>query len=745
MIYRFVARQCRFTRQNSIAVLHPVLQQNTFSQKRPIESTLEIPQNTYPNPLYSYDKAQLLSLNIKQLKHLVTLPVKSPSEKDRFHMHIIEIFHENLIKDTKLAVLYLDLITDSTVRDTIFEHLRKFYQSDPLRLSLLEYVINPASEKARKLVLGNLHSMLKVPNEPKSAAAIAFSYITKLALTDRVNPESLLLYSNFSKVLYKHTPKDQWQQLYAAVLQTNIRFGNYHHYETVRDYLLQGSALDRFVARTGFLGAKWHHTEESNLPELHKKKMIHHFSISRLASFTQQAIRQRDITNGNMYLELLVSKFEVLNEPKHLQLVLSVMLSHSMTFKGPQECVSFLRYIIDSNLSVVPNTLLRILTALRLEKFYDEALLLVNYLHTEKLSATERGDLVAEIMKVITGKFSSHPKIAVAYYASLFNDEIDTALDILKDLMLLDLVYGPGAVNHDYSIIERADIHEDLKKSDMSHEVLRDMYAVTLRSLVHEQKTNPVLIKTLYEAYTTFLTIQRRNKNAKFVSGGRKADDSVIALFLDHLLRENPEARDDMNLVQDKFKFQTAKWIFKNYYGSLDSKQNIKDTYIFGLMITSALLKHQDLAFALRCFKKARDLSLPITFNQVYPLIMYHYSKAEMDKAQQWFTLLMQSGAEAKSVAADRVFDIAKEQKWPNTGTHYRNNVRVKKRLERDEVEKLKVDPLSGVKREYKDDSHAPNTNFCDELEKFLHELAVHKKQRALDIIKEAVGEPMGS
>lgn len=434
---------------------------------------------------------------------------------------------------------------------------------------------------------------------------------------------------------------------------------------------------------------------------------------------------------ANLYLELLVTKFEKLAEPAHLQLILSIMLSHSMSFKGPQECLKFLRYIMKSELTVLPNTLLRILTALRLDSFYDEALLLVNYLHTEKLSPDERVSLVAEIMKVITGKFAEHPKIAVGYFTSLFNDENDFALHTLKDLLILDLIYGRGAVDTLFSVVDKAEIHEDLKNSQMTHANLRDMYSVAFQNLLEPQQSSPGLIRKLYDEYKKKINETRQSGDILSVFSDANVDESVVALFLDHLLRVNPGARDDMELVRDGLKFEAAKQIFTDFFDGRSVKTPAKATYMLGLMISSSLLKHRDLEFAIGVFKRGRQWGLPITFNQVYPIIMHHYLKDEWDKAQQWYMFLMQSGAKAKSVAAEKLFAIAKAHKWPHTGTHYRNNARVKVRTARQELAKLNSDSvavpgfaaLSGASPNINAD-----TNMGEELERILHELAMSEK-----------------
>ncbi|OBA17991.1 hypothetical protein METBIDRAFT_80097 [Metschnikowia bicuspidata var. bicuspidata NRRL YB-4993] len=715
-----------FENQLSLLTQNPVFTNSVFSRHKLPENVLELPPTTYPNPLFRLNKSQLLELKLKEIKHLVKIPPRSMSETDQFYKNIIDIFHEYLIKDTKLAVFYLDLITEPLVREAVFEYLRKFYEKELLRLSILAFIEDPLSPACRRAVKFNIYKILDDSREdPQAAANIALNYISKLALTGRVNQWTIFLAEEYLLLLYKNLPKEQWTQLFAALVQTNIKLNNIQHYNVIKDLLLAGSGLDKFVARTGMLCAKWHHTEEPYLSDTQKQKMTLYFLLNELARFTQDMIRQKDVTTLNMYLELLVTKFEALNDPNHLQLVLSIMLSHSMAFKGPQECLQFLRYIVDANLQVVPKTLLRVLTALRLDQFYDEALLLVNYLHKEKLCPTERSNLVSEIIKIITGKFSRHPKIALGYFSSLFNDANNNALRTLKDLLLLDLVYGPGLVNSLFAVVEQAEIHEGLKNSKMTHAILRELYVVTLRSLPLEQRTSPVLISKLYEEYKKKIDEAKETDDELSPFSQDQLDEKILTLFLDLLVRKDAEARDNFDLVYDPFKFATAKLIFNNFFEAQPARNTIKSTYIFDLMISSGLLKHHDLRFSLSAFKKARDLGLPITFNQVNPLIIHHYLKGEMDKAQQWFMLLIQSGAKAKSVAADRLFDIAKEQKWTYTGTRYRNAVRVKLRAARREFAKLSTNPTAGLN--IGSDvavSSASDITMGEELEIILHQIA---------------------
>ncbi|GEQ69415.1 hypothetical protein JCM33374_g3087 [Metschnikowia sp. JCM 33374] len=602
---------------------------------------------------------------------------------------------------------------------------------------MLAYIEDPSSDSCRTFVRATLHDILSVDNDKsKAAAGVALSYLKRLALTGRVNSRPLFLKYMYSDILYRHVPQEKWSDLFAAMVQTNIKFTEFNHYNMIREHLLSGSALEKFVGRTGWINPKWHDTERTSFPDHQKEIMVHSFSLQELASSTQQAIRQKDVTMANLFLEILVTKFESLGDTAFLQLVLSVMLSHSMAFKGPQECLKFLQYIRKAGLKIVPSTLLRILTALRIDCFYNEALLLVNYLHMEKLSPKEHSSLVDEIMKVITGKFSLHPKIAVAYFTSLFNDETDIALRTLKDLSLLDVIYGPGSVDSSFSVIQKAEIHDDLKNSPMTHASLREIYSVTLRGLSDGQPTNPALVSKFYESYKKKITEAKTCSVPLGPFSEKSLDESILTLFLDHLLREDPESRQDMELVEDHLNFSVAKVICLDFLRSHGRRDIVKDTYVLDLMIYSGLLKHQDLMFALRIFKKGREMGSPITFNQVYPFIMHHYSKGETDHAERWFHLLVKSGAEAKSVAADKLFKIARENNWAVTGTQYRNNVRIKIRAAREQMEKLRADPVMGLPGMEMIADAGPNQldsadiNLGEELEKILHELALDKKKK---------------
>lgn len=711
------------------AAKNPTLRPNLFAAKSLPTLITHIPLSTYPNPLFNLPKTELVGLSDEELGHLLRIPYKSASETDKFCLNVIEIANENILLNPAVAARFLHAIHDLEMEEIVVGCLMHYYKKDRLRRSVLRFITDPGSRETHHEILDNLSHILA--ENPDLAAQIVLQYLRKLALTGSVNPNIILLPPQHLRLLMAQISATEKAELYACLFHTNIKFREYETFEQLKKSLLGGSHIEKTVARTGILDAKWHDTNRFSFEPLHREKMGLFFTFNDLVFFAQHAINEKDVVAANLYLELLVAKFEtttdISNHTKQLQKVLSVILSHSMRFVGPQECLKFLRYMVESAIQVRPATLLQILCKLRAEGCHEEALLLINFLHTTKLQPAQRRVLVNEIMLVISARFSLHPQVAAGYFASLFSSSDDAALQILKDLGILDLIYGPDAVRHLFECVERADIHNDLKGAVLTHDVVREMYCILLRNLPGQQKSNSVLIKHLFSRYMAQVVKARELGNTSSIFHPSMIDDSIICVFMDHLLRKDPSATADMDLNADKHNYACATSIWTEFFGQVTLDRKNRKPYLVDLMVTSALLKHRDLKFAAHIMKHSREAGLPLSFNQLFPFIMHHYSRGEYDHAHRWYTLLVRNGVKAKSVAADRLFEIAKELQWEVKGSVYKNSGHAKNKQARKEMARLDNNPLrflnKATAKENVDDTTggARDVNLLEELGSLLN------------------------
>lgn len=682
---------------------NPVLPKSVFS-KKPVKA-LDVPPNAYPNPLFKLNKSDVLGLTTRELSHLLRVSNVNVKEANNFCFHILEIIHENILKDTALATKYILLIHSSPLSKTVIDHLYKTYANDPLRTAIISYATDPSSNETRQAITATLEKIFQQGDA--DVVQLTVGFLRKLAATGKFNLHPVYLTEAQQQALFKHTKRDRIRDLYACLVQTNVKFTHKGWFDSFKFALHQGSALDRLVSRTGLLDPKWHQTQLTGLTSEQREKMLAYFDLDDLSFFARRLIAGGDIVLSKIYLELVVSKFERLGKPDDVELVLGVIMLYLMQFKGARECIKFLRYLVDSDLQVRNSTLLTVLSFLRADHAHEEALYLINYLHQKPLNAYYRRKLVTEIMAVISQHFARNPEIVLGYYALLFGDQ---SVQDLQDLHVLDLILAPGAGTTSFS---RADIHEDLQNSPLMHSDLTNMYALALGSLSQTDRRDILLSRKLYKAY--------RGKIAEAVAAGdgsstfhpANLDSGVVTLFIDKLLRAGHQ---DFDLVKDEERYEVAKNIAADFM-ALPVKKGSLNVYFFELIITSSVVHHRDLAFGLHMFKLSHSLGKKITFNQIFPFIEHYYSVRDYDKALLWYNILVQNGCKSTSVAGDRLQQMAKERNWPVKGTQYTTAAYKKRkaaaklgsRLHQDSFERLigKGTPV-------------PDVEFLDELGKVL-------------------------
>lgn len=600
--------------------------------------------------------------------------LNKPKSDSAAHNTAFHILDNLVLGDPAQAAAYLNNVQiddGAATLDGILEH----YHDDVIKQAVVSFILEPSRPETHTLIADALASLTDSPIPNKAESVLNF--LRALANTGAENTYTMLLSRPVAEAL-DNVNKHRRRELFACLLQANMKFENVGKQKALQNSLLGGSQLDKFVARTGYLDPKWHDINTFVFTETHRAKMLRYFSFRDLHYYANHAIKSNDITDSSLYLELLVSKFELTASPSGLQLrmMLNTMLLYLMAYRGAKECLDLLEHISDSGIELRPATLLKILSHFRRDEQYTEALVLINYLHNEPLHPKQKAVLVKEIMLVITNRFAHQPQVVVGYFAALF--EKPRALALLSDLGILQYMHTAT----DPSDVQVADIHADLMDLPIRPEYLKDMYLVAFKNMAEVEKSSAQVVLELYRKYVAHQLLV--------------ADDSVVTVFLNHLLKKDPYS-EDMALIKQRANYDAALEIFSDFVKL--SHVPLKP-YLFDLLISSSLLSHDDLANATWLIKRAQESNVALTFNQVAPFVIYHYSRDQIHQAQQWYGLLLQHGVKANSVAADQIFNIAREQGWHVTGAAYKSSVRQKNRSARQQLQLLGRADLVGESRD---------------------------------------------
>lgn len=654
------------------AYSHPSLDHNVFSRQKAQTPISELPKETYPNPLFQLDKKDIAKLDKNDYAHLLSLPYKDVTETDQFCANIAELVHENLLKDPQLAHNVFCSIQDADLRALVLETLLQFYEESTVRRCLVLFMNDPLDPSARKQVFDHIKRiLLDMDSSGQERVDLVLSFLRKLALACPANSTTLLLNPQMSNFILAHLRPNQKSTLFAYMIHINMKFGDLKLCTKLMHELLAGSPIEKLVARTGIIDAKLHHMNSYAYTKTHLEKIKNFFTFPELEFFTEYAIKHKQEIDAGMYLDLAVQKLEDLSLPNSLQKsriqkVLGLILEHSMSLKGPEECIKYLQYMRDSKLEIRAGTLLRILTWFRKGGYFNEALVLINFIHDLTLMPDQRDILIAEIMQLMTSKFDTHPKVAIGYFASIFDDPSQSALHLLGDLGLLQVVYGAEAVRNNFDAVEKADIHQDLTGCKPKHSHLQVIYDCIFRSLPLTVRQNDVLIRTLYKRYHDKIVTAQKNS----IFHPSNIDDTVVKLMLEQLLKENPNS-DSNKLTSDKVLFQAARDIAESFF-SIELTRSKGKIKVVELLIKSSLLQHSDLAFATETIKYSRSHSLPLTFNQLYPFVLHHYNRNQYTEAEQWYMLMVTNGVHSRSSEGTQLQKIAKELGWQTKGGTYR-------------------------------------------------------------------------
>lgn len=703
----------------------PRLRPFIFSKKNEEINWKSLPHDTYPNPLFAMSTSDISDLKMDEYLHLINIPYKMIDETEQFCNNIVSVIEDIILTDPERATKYYDFIEDSEIQYKINTQLRGQVHRDIIKSTLVEMMIDQSSEKFRAQFFETLAYIFKLPEERYADALLSF--LNKLTKFDKIIEEPLIMNSHLFEKVLRVMPRERFAELYAYLVHLNIQTYVLTHIEKLKHELLSGSNLEKLVAKTGLLNPKWHDIRNPKISGIHLNRMRNFFSVRDLARLATFSIEKKDIVLSNMYVSLLVTKFEkkcklVTNADfkfrrgdsdirTDITLLLKVLINHVMIFKGSHECLRMLEYMVQNNLKITFDVLIIVIRNLRRQGFFEEALSLMNNIRPESLSHAQRLLLTDQILCLIQAKYPISPKIMFGYVTSIFKD----GNNLLNQLGLLGLVYQDGAVvqfQNPEVQVERANMDERLTGFDFTPKALVQVYEMCLLSLPKSTIT-PQFVKQLHDAYIrTIIEFDYPVFNKS------RQSDEVTTLLIKYLLKMDTESS-DMDIVASDTAYAICKEIIHDFSTcTANPVRRKRSPYLFDLLITSALTVHKDYNFATSMIRESRSLNLPFTFNQIYPFIMYHYEKKEYRQAELWYEQMVKYGVKCDSQPSKHVFKIARELGWDVKGVVYRKQGIKRNYKKKEELKKLLKDPIVFVGNdEISDDTDPVGSHTGDLLE----------------------------
>ncbi|CAH2352991.1 hypothetical protein CLIB1423_09S00386 [[Candida] railenensis] len=727
-----------------------------------------IPLDTFPNPIFCMNKDEISNLTKYEFLHLIQIPYKSISEVDLFAYNLTQILNDLLISDTRKAYHMLNSIKDEPMRGIVVEGLMGLYTDNSIKRSILKSISND-HQSIKWDLIESINFIFKSntgANEGKegeeSLSSLLLKYLDTLASIPNVNHHQILIPDKLYQEIFSIIPRSSYGQFFACLVHINIQPFNSSLLNPLKHALIMGSNLEKFIVRTGVRNAKWHDIHYSGIDDSHKRRMHNFFTLKELAANAMNSIRSKEIIESNLYLNLVVEKFEMNctdevtqqksgNERKTLisstisediQTVLFVLLNHIMTFKGSEYCVKVLKYMLDNQLNVSIETLLAILRNLREHGYHEESLVMLNNINLDNLARKDKLKIVEEILLLISEKFPDQPKVLLGYIVA-FYDRIIKQLDLLG---VLQPIYGslPGGrdLENWTSTIQKANV--DQKLSSLTHRLssttVKILYGTILRS---QFESDPVGIESFARFVESLYT--------SYIIHFKKLDplsEDVLANFVKYLLKVNPEGY-GMNFTSGAANYQIAKHIMEDFHSNdFNVSRKHRSIHLYDTLVYSALNVHQDYQFAFKMVQKSRAFGLPFTFNQVYSFIKYHYSRHEHSRAELWYNQLTGDGIKANSSQSKEIFKIARELNWDVNGFVYRKMGIKRNRLKKEEYKKVMQDPFRFIEsKESEEDEisveliganevypvgekrHREDTNLADELSTLLYQVSQQSKE----------------
>ncbi|KAG7192910.1 uncharacterized protein KQ657_001367 [Scheffersomyces spartinae] len=614
----------------------------------------------------------------------------------------------------------------------LIQALVEYFERTPQRLKeliLIHYIDSPGGSKCQQVFFKYLSGVMsandKLSVTEKSNSILQM--VEKLAATDLVNETPFLITSSLYESLINGIHRNDYGRLFLAFVTANVLTKYPFAMRHLKKSLMSGSNMEKFIARTGWFEPKWHDTISVIKDPKKERRIMLYFTLTEIRYFTNYAIDNNDLINANFYLNILIQKFEQLcqnmNTEKdvskfqntlmyEVKSTLNVILNHVMTFRGSQESVKVLNYIVKSGLPLEIPTILILLQSLRTQGYVQQALTVVNSLNWETLKGQDALTIVEEIISLIQTRYPRSPKILIGYIASIYTAANGlNALSLLDDLGLLcsveERAYTPRRISS-MDIIQKANVEPHLCGFQFTSKSLVAVYETVLKLI-------PVALiteETIHLLFEKYLALYLNGKDTLDIFNDKQHTDSVIVILMKYLLLADGE-NTKMKFVLTTSRYNAAKSITMQYLEQVEVPDNGRSGYLFDMLISVALLKHQDYEFASKVIRFSRSHNIPFSFNQIYPFIMYHYGRNEFGMAEQWYNVLIKHGISAAVGPAKDLYRIARELQWSVNGFVYRK-MRIRRNYaKKEEMNRLQQEPIVLIET---DDTQTVEDEVTDEL-----------------------------
>ncbi|CAN3371686.1 hypothetical protein DIRU0_A07140 [Diutina rugosa] len=593
---------------------------------------------------------------------------------------------------------------DDTTREMISAPLRQKLAVDDVKLSVFEWIADPASKEARDLVVETLYRIVRLPQtNPK--AEYLFEYLDRLYHTHTHNPVPLLITAKlYHRIMAIATPS-RFATLFSYLVAANISTKDPTEILRLKKTLHFGTALDRLVGRTGLLRPQWCHTVDANLSPLHQQRMVSFFSLEDLHLHCMEAIRSKKVPAATMYLGMVVKKYEAMCSrqvatAEDLQLVMKAILVSVMEFgEGHQGMMSVLNNMKQNQLPVQFATWLVVVQRLRLRGEFGDALMVINSMALDELTPNQRHQLVREVLLLIGAKYPKQPSVLMGYVVAFYPQ----AQQLLAQLGVVELVFDdPGATITPATV----DASLVMKDTEVPATVVANVYESVLRSLPLNLKP-PSVVLDLYQRYRTHIA--------------SPSNDRVMVALVNSLLRKSTSKRPSFALTQDGERYHAAKSIASDFFARTTMGRRGRTTSVYDVLITAAFANN-DHPFAVQVIKEARKGHVPFTFNQLWPFINFHYQRQEYNTAYLWYRELIASGAKTTAPPAKQLWQMAKRHGWGKAGMRYRQHQWRAAKHTKKQLWEMAIDPVVTTEDRVTHEIIGEASGFSQQLSTLLHD-----------------------
>ncbi|KAL7666604.1 Mitochondrial group I intron splicing factor CCM1 [[Candida] zeylanoides] len=688
------------------------------------------------NPLLAMSQSEIVALPRAKYIEYLQIPYDNLGDTDQFCWNLVQIIDRLILSDARRAYNLLNHIGDVAMRSRISQGLVVLYAQDRIKQSIVRFFVSEGNFKS-EFVATMEYIMAEDQGPPslkpgsrgdRATASVVLNYLDILASVPKLNSKPILVSAQFYRRLFAYVPRSSRAHFFSCLVNINLQPYTMAQLNRLKAELLEGSNLDKLVVRTGLRNAKWHHTQYYEVDELHRRKMLSFYSLDEFAINALHSIRQGDVFEANLFMNLMVEKFELNcnaavagkhgSVAEQVQTVLHVLLNHIMRFKGPPQGLKILRYMVQNGIEVKFELLLSVLSSIRASGYAQEALMMMNMIKLDHLAVGDKMRLADEVILMIEERYPTNPKILIGYMAAFFQG----CVPLMDALGVLALVYDGAADGP----VQTANVDAQLLNfAPVTPTALVSMYRTTLRRH-QDESTIASVVAPLYRAHIEMLSQLPQAQN-----------DHVVVCLVKKLLE--PHENGLNNLTANTTNYNTVKEIMKDFHRKRpDIKRNKRTVYLYDLLIQAALTVHRDYEFAAEMVQASRSFGVPFSFNQIYPFIMFHYSRNEFDQAENWYKQLVAHGVKSTAPAMQQVFRIARKLKWEVNGFVYRKSGIYKNYKNKEEVSKVVRDPFriygahsleDEVTRDILKEGEESDVNLAEELSDIMYKIGKQAKR----------------